>query len=145
MALKMECPPAFQLNSWADVRLSTGDKGSFLFINNYQDDPIETTVEYKNEVLFAGHLVAISARRGLILPIEWQINSKVRLHYGTSEVMEIKEDESTITLKMDQNLFTAELTVSGYSCSKAIIINNLDKAQRVKINGKEGMIILRKE
>jgi beta-galactosidase len=70
MALQMGCPPLFRLSQWADVRISRGERGSFLFINNYQDDAVETTVEYDGQMLFAGQAITLPARQGLILPVE---------------------------------------------------------------------------
>jgi hypothetical protein len=60
--------------------------------------------------------VVLPARRGLILPIEWQLSNDVTIHYVTSEINEITEDGSTITLKTAQEDFFAEFTLSGYSC-----------------------------
>jgi beta-galactosidase len=150
MALKMDCPPLFTLSDWADVRISRGDNGDFLFLNNYQDDPVETTIEVANEKLFGGNAVHIPARRGLILPINWQLNKDVLIHYSTSEIIEITDDGSTLTLKTEQAEFFAEMTLAGYRCEHARMIKKSAKTRslrthRVRIHGKKGVIVLRLE
>jgi beta-galactosidase len=69
IALKMGCEPLFKLSEWADARVSRGEQGAFLFVNNYLDDPIETTVEYDGRLLFDGRPVSLPARSGTILRI----------------------------------------------------------------------------
>jgi beta-galactosidase len=145
MALKMDCPSLFKLSDWADVRLSVGENGSFLFINNYQDDPVETTIEYEKEMLLGGNPVNIPARRGLLLPIEWQLRKEVMIHYVTSEIIEITEDGSTIVLKTEQNDFLAELTLWGYQCEHSTTIKESAGARRIRLHGNEGVIVLRKD
>jgi beta-galactosidase len=145
MANKMECPPLFKLSSWTDVRLSRGEKGNFLFINNYQDDPVETTIETKNEILFGGNPVRVPARRGLILPMDWQLNKDVTIHYVTSEIRELSTDGATITLKTEPKEFFAEMTLSGYRCEPSKMLEKTGDSQRVSVHGGEGMIVLRKE
>lgn len=143
VALKMGCQPLFQLTDWADVRLSRGPNGKFLFMNNYQDDPVETIIKCDNEDLFGGGNVHLPARAGLILPLDWQVTKDVMVHYVTSEVVGIVQDGSTLTLKTAQNEFTAELTVSGYQCDDAITLSQSGQVQRIQIQGREGEIVLR--
>ena len=145
MAIKMDCLPLFKLSNWADVRLSRGENGSFLFINNYQDDPVETTIEYENGIMLGGNPVYIPARQGLILPIDWQFRKDVLIHYVTSEIGEITDDGSVIMLKTEQDEFFAEITLSGYTSDSSISIKETPDTQRVRLHGKEGMIVLRKE
>jgi beta-galactosidase len=144
MAMKMDCPSPFILSNWADVRLSRGENGSFLFINNYQDDLVETTIEYKEEVMFGGNSVLLPARSGLILPIDWRLNKDVNIHYVTSEIVEIVDDGSTIIIKTAQDEFFAEITLQGYRCEQSSTIKQDDGIQRIKLHGKEGVIVLRK-
>ena len=92
MALKMGCPAPFKLSRWADVRMSCGPKGNFLFISNYRDDPVETTISYRDEKLFGGNPVSLAARTGAILPLDWQIKDGILLKYATSEIVELIED-----------------------------------------------------
>jgi beta-galactosidase len=73
MANRMNCPPLFTMSDWADARLSEGENGSFLFVNNYQDDPIETAITSGDVSLLGGHSLSLPARRGVILPLEWQV------------------------------------------------------------------------
>ncbi|MEW5987921.1 MAG: beta-galactosidase [Chloroflexota bacterium] len=145
MALKMDSPPLFQLSNWADVRLSRGENGRFLFINNYQDDPVETTVAYEKESLLGGNLVHIPARRGLILPLDWRLNENVFIHYATSEIVEITDDDSTIQLRMAQAGFAAELTLSGYHCDDSITIQQSAPTRHVRVHSQDNdVIVLRK-
>jgi beta-galactosidase len=130
MALKMDCPSLFQMDDWADVRISRGENGSFLFINNYQDDPVETIIERENEVMFGGNPVRLPARRGAILPVDWRLNENVTVHYVTSEIVELTDDGPTFTLKTDQKECTAEITFGS---------------KRIKVHGKDGMIRIGKD
>jgi beta-galactosidase len=145
MALKMGCPPLFELSDWADVRLSRGERGNFLYINNYQDDPISTTVAYEGEMLFGGNPINLPARRGLILPLEWMLNNEVMVHYATGEVTNISMDEQGITLIVEPPDFIAELTVTGYHCDDGTVIDDSNGKRRVRIQGKNGQIQLAKD
>ncbi len=142
MALKMACPTPFKLSEWADVRLSRGEKGSFLFINNYQDDPVDTTIEYENHPLFGGNSVHLPARQGAILPLAWQVKPGILINYVTSELNAISEDGGTITLKTAHPEFFAELTLSGYRCEQATL-HETGGTQRVRVQGKDGTLVLR--
>jgi beta-galactosidase len=144
MALKMGCPVLFNLNNWADVRLSRGDKGDFLFINNYQDDPIEMVIEYRNKTMLGGNPVYIPARRGLILPIEWQLRKDIKIHYTTAEIIDISNDGSVIRLMTDPEEFYAEISLSGYSVDHSVKISEAAEMQRFTIQGNDGLIVLRK-
>jgi beta-galactosidase len=144
MAVKMDCLSPFKLSDWADVRLSRGENGSFLFVNNYQDDPVETTAEYKGKILFGGRAVTLPARRGAILPLEWQPRPGVTIHYATSEITEITDDGSTIMLKTEQKGSFAELTVDGYHCVGSVIVEQTGVSQHVKLHAPDGMILLHK-
>ncbi len=145
MALKMGCPSLFTLSDWVDVRISHAENGSFLFVNNYQDDPLETTIEYEGKILFDGHPVKLPARRGAILPLEWRLNEAVTIHYSTAEITEVTDDGSTLLLKTNPPEFFVELTLNGYTCAQAIEpVDALDEL-RVAINADAGMIELIKK
>lgn len=130
MALEMGCLPLFELSDWADARISRADNGSFLFLNNYQDDPVETTVKWAGNVLFDGASILLPARRGVILPLEWRLNENLVIHYVTSEIVAITEDERTLVLQTDQKECVAEVTLG---------------ARRMKIHGQEGTLTIRKD
>jgi beta-galactosidase len=115
----MVCHPLFELSQWADVRVSRGERGGFLFIANYLDDPIATTIRYDGDTLFGGHPVNLPARRGLILPLDWQVTDGVTLHYATGEVAEVTSSDTGITLRLVPDEFTAELTLNGFRCENA--------------------------
>jgi beta-galactosidase len=145
MALKMGCPPLFKMSTWADVHLSCGEKGNFLFISNYQDDPVETIIELEGKSLFGGNPVSLPARRGLILPVAWQVKPGVILDYATAEITQVVDDGSTIVLKTEPAEFFAELTLAGYHCNQASSIEQMAEKRRITLQGKEGVIILCKD
>ncbi len=142
MALKMESPPLFHAEPWVDVRISDGANGSFLFINNYQDDPVETKIEYNNQALFGGNPVNLPARRGSILPIDWSPRKGITVHYVTSEIIEILDNGVELILKTDQDEFFAELTLEDYECDAGIILEIIPGRKRIKLHGTEGLIVL---
>lgn len=145
MALKMDCPSPFELSEWLDIRISVGANGSFLFINNYEDDPVETKIMYHGKPLLGGNPVHLPARTGQILPVDWQINKGILIHYITSEIVEIREDGKTIELKTQQDAFQAELTLDGYRYDGAVTIEGDRDNQRVAIQGTDGAIVLNEE
>ncbi|HOU14802.1 MAG TPA: beta-galactosidase [Anaerolineae bacterium] len=140
IALRMGCVPLFTLSDWADVYLSRGERGSFLFINNYQDDPIETTVAYRGDLLFSGHPLRLPARQGLILPLEWQLRPDITLHYATAEVTGISADATGLTITLSQDTFWAELTAPGYRVQAIPAL--FDEGERCTVCGMEGAIRL---
>ncbi len=70
LADAVEGPSPFTLSAWADVRLSRGAKGDFLFVNHYGDDPLETAITYRGKPLFGGEPVRLPPRSGAILRVE---------------------------------------------------------------------------
>lgn len=145
LALHMDCPSPFQLSEWTDVRLSQGDNGSFLYLNNYQDDPVAPTITYENETLFGGNPIHLPARRGLILPLDWQINDAATLHYSTAEITSVVNDGATLTLKTEPAEFVAELTLSGCECAAATTIESSGRKTRIEVQGKEGTIVIQRK
>ena len=119
MAHTMGCHSPFQLSHWADVRLSRGATGSFLFINNYQDDPITTTISYEGEPMFGGRPIHLPARTGHILPLNWQLTPNILIHYATAEILAVTDSGQTITLQMAQTDFSLALSLTGYHCEGA--------------------------
>ena len=143
MALKVGCPPAFTVTHWVDVRLSRGANGSFLFINNYQDDPVITTVTHHGVELLGGHPVHLPARQGLILPLEWGPRPGVRVHYATAEITGVAETGGALVLTTSQAAFAAELTLTGWLCDDAVTLEETDAGRRVEVRGQAGEIVLR--
>ncbi len=142
MALRMGCPPLFQLSDWADVRVNEGQQGSFLFINNYQDDPLETVLESNGQRLFGGQTLKVAARSGMILPLEWQVAPGVLLHYATAEICSVERDTASLTLSTAQPEFTAELSLDGYRCDGASAAVDAS-SRRIKLHANDGRIVLR--
>lgn len=143
MANAMDCPSLFTLSDWADVRLSEGEAGSFLFVNNYQDDPIETTIACADALLLGGHAIRLPARRGMILPIAWRARPGVLVHFLTAEVTGIRDDGDELIIETDPPDFVAELSLTGYRCDEALVVRRSD-AHRATIAGREGVIRLRR-
>lgn len=143
MANRMGCPPLFTMSEWADVRLSEGENGSFLFVNNYQDDPLETTIACAGVPMLGGHSLLLPARRGAILPIEWQLKTGILIHYATSEIIEVVDvDEGVrLTLKMEQAEWIAEVSLTGYQCDPSLILERMGDS-RLKLRGRNGVIEL---
>ncbi|MBE2193774.1 MAG: beta-galactosidase [Anaerolinea sp.] len=141
MADRMGCPPLFTLSDWADVRLSEGEQGNFVFINNYQDDPLETTLTSAGVRLFGGHKLRLRARTGVILPQEWHIRPGIVIHYLTSEVIEVIVEGSKLTLRTERSEFWAEVSLSGYGCDESLIVGQVGE-QRLKLRGKDGVLEL---
>jgi len=126
----MACQPLFKLSEWVDVRVSVERNGRFLFLNNYQDDLVETTIEYQNKTLFGGQPIHIPARQSLILPLEWQLNQDILIHYTTAEISEITDNDPTPMLKTRPATCTAECTIG---------------TNRLKLHSTDGQIVLRKD
>lgn len=113
MALRLGSEPLLQLSHWADARLSVGENGRFLYLNNYQDDPVDTTIARQNEPLFDGRSIHLPARQGLILPLEWQLNDHVTVHYATGEITGVTEAGDTLVLTTRPSTATAAITVGS--------------------------------
>lgn len=114
MAHRVGCLPQFSMSTWADVRRSSGEQGSFLFISNYRDDPIETVICAGDVPLLGGHPVVLPARRGAVLPIDWQVRPGIVVHFLTSEVVEVDADGGRVRLTLAQTDAVAELSLTGY-------------------------------
>ncbi len=145
MALKVGCQPLFHLGeAWADVRLSQGEKGSFLFLNNYQDDPVTISITCNDEPMLAGQVVSLPARQGLILPVEWQFNQQVLIHYATAELMTATATDDALVFQTRPADVTAEFTLNGYRCDEAAVIGQSQKGTRVRVRSSTGQIVLRR-
>lgn len=142
MALKMGCPPLFALSEWADVRISRGPRGSFLFINNYRDDPIATTIAYRGQPLFGGRPVALPARTGAILPLHWRVRPGVTIQFATTEIRAIEEDNARIVLRTAEPTFAAQLCLSGYACEGGAVVQTTGEGPIFALQGTEGKIVL---
>jgi beta-galactosidase len=142
MALKADCPPAFTVSNWVDVRLSRGANGSFLFINNYQDDPVETTLAHHGAAVLGGRPAHLPARQGLILPLDWRVRPGVLLHYATAEITGVAETEGALVLTTSQPAFTAELTLAGWQCDDAVTLADSAAGRRIEVRGQAGQIVL---
>jgi len=119
LAQRVACPSDFALSAWADVRLSRGPAGDFLFINHYGDDPLETVIAYRGVLLLDGQPVHLPARSGAILPLEWRVRPDFLLHYATAEVLSVQEEGADLLLTFAQPQGVLELTAPGYTCPGA--------------------------
>jgi beta-galactosidase len=140
MANRMNIPPLFKMSDWADVHLTEGANGCFLFINNYQDDPIETTLVQGGERLFGGIPLKVPARRGLILPLEWRVRPGVIFHFITTEVVDVIEQNGHLTLRVEPAECTAEVSLEGYLCATAQPLGG----SRWRISTTDGLLRLEK-
>ncbi len=138
MARQIDCPSIFTLNEWADVRISHGEMGSFLYANNYLEDAIETTISSESVSFLGGHTLSIPSRRGVILPLDWQITEGITLHYITSEVIDITQTATGFTLKTDQADFDAEVSLIGYTVDQTLVEKT--SANRIQLKGRDGEI-----
>jgi len=120
MANRVGCAPAFSMSEWADVRMSAGERGSFLFVNNYRDDPVETVISSAGTPLLGGNAVSLPARHGAVLPIEWQVRPGIVVHYLTSEVVEVADDGARVLLRTARDDAVAELSLAGYHCAPSL-------------------------
>ncbi len=141
MANRMGVAPAFTMSDWADVRLSRGEAGSFLFVANYLDDPIETEISLADGPLLGGQALTLPARRGAILPLNWLARPGVLIHSLTSEVIDAVEEGPRLTFRTDPAPFTAEVTLNGWSCDETLIAERLDGG-RLRLRGTSGLIEL---
>jgi beta-galactosidase len=144
MALKMGIPRLFEVSDWVDVRLSEGENGRFLFVNNYQDDPVETTIRLEGQDLFGGQAVRVEARRGLILPLDWRLGDGLIVHYLTAEVTEIRRGVDEIVLQTEPPRFVAELSLPpGWQVEGGQVLEQREGLRRVRLSG-EGEVRLRR-
>jgi beta-galactosidase len=141
MANRMGLPPLFEMSDWADARLSEGENGSFLFLNNYQDESIETTLASGREKQFGGEPLYLPARRGFILPLEWHPYPGIVIHYLTAEVVEAHRTEKALTLRLDPPEFVAEFTLNGYTCGPSLKVES-SQEQRFRVSAQNGLIEL---
>lgn len=143
MAQRMECSPLFEMSDWLDVRLSEGEKGKFLFVNNYQDDPVEALISLSGKPLFGGEPVRLPARRGLILPLEWQVRPGLRVDDSTGEVTGVFETEDSLILQVEPPDSTMQLTLSGYWVVQGETLG-MSPSGQVRVRTYSGRIVLQK-
>jgi beta-galactosidase len=144
LALKIDCQPLFQTSNWVDIRLSRGNNGNFLFINNYQDDPVETTIQYEGKTLLGGNPVCLPARSGCILPLDWWLNPAVLIHYMTSEIVEITDNGSELVIKTAHSEFTGEMSLRAYQLEGSFLLEQSTERQRVSFHGRSGKMVLKR-
>lgn len=144
IASRMGCASLFTLSDWADVRLSEGENGRFLFVSNYQDDPIETTIAQGERPLFGGHALTLAARRGLIVPLDWRVRPGVRITYLTAEVTAVIEDGPRLTIRTEPAAFQAEIDLDGYRRAEGRDCQPLGGG-RFRVSGTDGVIELVRE
>jgi beta-galactosidase len=142
MARRIGCAPLLSADPWVDARISEGPTGNFLFLNNYQDDPVESQIALEGRPLLGGHPAMLPARRGLILPLQWQVRPGIRLEYATAEITGIREDGNALILTTEPAEFSAELSLEGYTCPSA---RPAGDPGHFILSGVDGVIRLEKE
>ncbi|MEJ5224869.1 MAG: glycoside hydrolase, partial [Anaerolineales bacterium] len=141
MANRMGVRPLFEMSDWADVRLSEGENGSFLFINNYQDDPIETRLNLHGAPLFGGHPIRLPARRGFILPLAWRVTPGMVIHYCTGEILAAEAQNERITLRTEPAECTLQVSLDGYRCDDASLLHRAEDG-RLTLHKPDGQNLL---
>ncbi|MBN8590491.1 MAG: beta-galactosidase [Anaerolineae bacterium] len=139
MANRIGCPSLFTMTDWTDVRLCEGPNGSFLFINNYQDDPVETVISMDGAPLLGGNPVHLPARRGVILPLDWQPHPGIHLHYSTAEITDVIATTEQITILTEPADFVMEVSLTGYRCDEMYVEQQSDDNHFV-LSGTNGEI-----
>jgi len=139
MANRIGCPSLFTMTDWTDVRLCEGPNGSFLFINNYQDDPVETVISMDGAPLLGGNPVPLPARRGVILPLDWQPHPGIHLHYSTAEITDVIATTEQITILTEPADFVMEVSLTGYRCDEMYVEQQSDDNHFV-LSGTNGEI-----
>lgn len=139
MAEILGIPRLLTMQTWLDARISRGEQGSFLFLNNYQDDPYTTTLALHGQPLFGGHPITLAAHRGMVLPLDWQPAPGVTIHYATSEIKAVRQEGDTLLLETVQPEFVAELSLQGYTCEAA---ETIPGSTRLLLRGQNGRITI---
>jgi beta-galactosidase len=91
--------------------------------------------------LLGGHLLSLQARRGVILPLEWQVRPGIRVHYVTSEIIDLTDEGERLTFRTEQPEFMAEISLTGYHCNDCLVVEESDTG-RLKLHGTKGIIEL---
>lgn len=84
----------------------------------------------------------IPARQGQILPLDWQLNPAVMVHYCTSEITAVEAAGAQLTLRTRQPEFFAELSLNGYGRAAGPAIAVTEHGRRIKIHGHAGTVVL---
>jgi len=144
IAERVGSPAQFQMKEWVDAHISTGENGSFLFVNHYKDDPVDTLIYFEDESLTGDHPIHLPARQGAILPIDWRVNDDILIHYLTAEVRKVSIDEDLVIIEVAQPNFAGELTLNGVRIEGAKVIDEAEGEVRVEIMGESGKVVLKK-
>lgn len=88
---------------WIDMRVLKGPLGSFIFLNNYSDDPWSDTLNYKGKSLMGGRPFELTARSGLICPLDLKLDKDLIINYATVELIEFKRDKNRILLQFSKD------------------------------------------
>lgn len=118
IAAKVGNSPISSKNDYIDVsfrRIHNTDT-KFMFIQNYDDYEKNMSFDYFGHTLFDGRELNISPRSGLILPLNYRLNSRIKLLYSTCEITCKKENEIEVfcrqeieTLKFDSKIEIIDL------------------------------------
>lgn len=131
LAQKLDVKPRYTASSWISIRTLHSKQGQLVLLNNYQDDPWEGKVFYRNKSLFGGKKITVPARSGVILPLNWRISDNVTLVWSTSEVRSIKFTRRGVTLHFSNSgMIKVRHHFSSKSSSQNYII---DASNTIKI------------
>ncbi|WP_100010002.1 beta-galactosidase [Lentibacillus sediminis] len=95
----------FALEDELDISMrSSTDGGEFIFLHNFDEYKKATTIHIDGNPLLDGRELTVSAKSGLMLPLEVNITDELTVQYGTGEIFQVEEtdEELTLSVKMVQ-------------------------------------------
>ncbi len=85
-------------NRFVDLLLRRGKEGSLLFAANYTEMDQRTDVKIRGTFRPDNFALRVSGRTGLILPVNYQINEELFLHYTTAEIIDMEKNGEQVAL-----------------------------------------------
>jgi len=106
LAEKIGVKPVIKQADYIDfhVRSIPHTLTKFIFIHNFDEYDKEMEFDYQGEKLFDGNLITISARSGLLLPINLPLTNEVVLKYATCEIVERKDKEISFSCRQNKEI-----------------------------------------
>ncbi|MBN2504902.1 MAG: beta-galactosidase [Bacilli bacterium] len=96
---KIGVTPTVNTEEWLQIMIRKGKKGSFVFINNFEEFDKESVIYSGKEKLFGGAKLFLPMRRGVILPLDWQVDRNLTIKYSTAEVSDLDISDSMISIR----------------------------------------------
>ena len=89
--------------------------------------------------VLGGKPVQLPARRGAILPLEWQAHPGIHIHYCTGEISEVIVTPEQVTIQAGPDDFVAAVSLNGYHCDEMYVEQQSDE-NRFILRGARGEI-----